>query len=72
MTNERTRRRMRVTVVALLFLLTAGAAFAESVKVVVDKATIWQTPTGTGGIIEIAPAGTVLDVRGRQGRWLVV
>jgi len=72
MTNERTRRHMRVTVVALLFLLTAGAAFAESVKVVVDKATIWQTPTGTGGIIEIAPAGTVLDVRGRQGRWLVV
>jgi len=72
MTNERTRRCMRATAVALLFLLTAGAAFAESVKVVVEGATIWRTPTGTSGIIEVARVGTVLDVRGRQGRWLIV
>ena len=72
MTTTDNCRPMRVTIVALLFLLTAGTAFAESVRVVVDRATIWQTPTGTGGIIEVARAGTVLDVRGRQGRWLIV
>ena len=72
MTSARIRRPARVAVVALVFLLTAGAAFAESVRVVVDRATIWRTPTGTGGIVEIAKAGTILDVRGRQGRWIVV
>jgi len=72
MTSARTRRRTRVAVVVLSFLLTAAAAFAESVRVVVDRATIWRTPTGTGGIVEVAKAGTILDVRGRQGRWLIV
>jgi len=72
MTSERTRLRTRVTIVALWFLFTAGGAFAESVRVVIDRATIWRTPTGTGGVVEIVKTGTILEVRGRQGRWLIV
>jgi len=72
MTNNLIGRQIRVVVAALSFLLSAGSAFAESVRVVVEGATIWRTPTGTGGIIEVVKAGTVLDVRGRQGRWVIV
>lgn len=63
---------MRVVVVALFVLLTAAAAFADSVRVVVDRSTVWRSPTGAPGVIEIVKAGTILEVRGRQGRWLIV
>ena len=72
MGSDRTYRRMRVAAVALSVLLTAAAAFADSVRVVVDRSTVWRNPTGTAGVLEIVKAGTILEVRGRQGRWLIV
>lgn len=55
-----------------LFLFLATAAMAESVRVTSDRSTVWRNTTGTGGIMVIVRAGTILEVRGRQGRWLLV
>jgi hypothetical protein len=53
-------------------LIIGGTIYAETVRVTVDRSTIWRNPTGTGGPLAIAARGTQLEVRGRQGRWLIV
>lgn len=58
------------TVVALL--LVATSAFAESVRVTTNRTNIWTAPNGTAGVIAVVDRDAVLEVRGRQGRWLIV
>lgn len=72
MNARHTYQGMRVAILVVSILLVAVAGFADSVRVIADRSTIWRNPTGTAGVIEIAKAGTVLEVRGRQGRWLLV
>lgn len=72
MTGHTFRQRLRTTTCALALLLTSAAAFAETVRVTVDSASVWANPTGTAGVIGIVRRGTVLDVQGHEGRWLIV
>ena len=57
---------------ALLVLLVSTAAFAESVKVTVDRASVWGNTTGTAGVIGVVRRGDVLEVLNHEGRWLFV
>ena len=58
--------------VALFVLLLSTAAFAESVKVTVDRASVWGNTTGTAGVVGVVRRGDVLEVLSRDGRWLFV
>jgi hypothetical protein len=51
--------------------MTALNAFADSVRVIRDKATIWRAdaPSIT---LTVVPAGTILEVVARQGAWVRV
>ncbi|HUR33517.1 MAG TPA: hypothetical protein VM032_06955 [Vicinamibacterales bacterium] len=64
--------RRSAVALAAWFLLLATAASAESVRVTADRSTIWRNSTGTGGVLVVVRSGTVLEVKGRQGRWLIV
>lgn len=64
-------RRILGAVVLAVVLHPLNAA-AESVRVIVDKSTIWRNRTGTAGVVAVVPAGTKLEVKGREGRWLVI
>ena len=64
-------RLLRIFLLASLWLIPSTAS-AEPVRVVTDRATIWRAPSGVGGILDIVRTGTVLDVEGRRGRWLIV
>jgi hypothetical protein len=64
--------RIRTAVLAIWMLTIAAAALAEQVRVVRDGATIWRGTTGSGGVLSIAKAGTILEVLGRQDRWIIV
>jgi opacity protein-like surface antigen len=69
----RFRVRAHPAVLAALFCLTlVAAASAETVKVTVDRSTIWRNPSGVSGVLTVVRSGTVLEVRGREGRWLLV
>ena len=63
---------IRVAALALLILLVSTAAFAESVKVTVDRASVWGNTTGTAGVVGVVRRGEVLEVLSREGRWLFV
>lgn len=53
-------------------LLLSVSVYAESVRVTIDRTTIWRNRTGTGGVLAVVRTGTRLEVRGREGRWLIV
>jgi hypothetical protein len=63
---------VRRAALALLILLVSTAAFAESVKVTVDRANVWGNTTGTAGVVGVVRRGDVLEVLSREGRWLFV
>lgn len=75
--SELMRRRLRTMVLGTMlwacFSLGLGAQnTTETVRVIVDKATIWRNPTGTAGVVAIVSTNTRLQVKGHQGRWLVI
>lgn len=63
---------VRSVALALLLLLGATAAFAESVRVKVDRASVWGNTTGTAGVVGVVRRGDVLEVLNHDGRWLFV
>jgi hypothetical protein len=65
-------RRLPLAVTVLALLLVASSALAESVRVTTNRTNIWAAPNGTAGVIAVVDRDTVLEVKGRQGRWLVV
>lgn len=65
-------RRVRTSLAAVALLALSTTAFAESVRVTVDRATLWANPTGTGGVVGIVSRGEVLEVDSHEGRWLLV
>ena len=65
-------RRLPFAATVVAVLLIAASAFAESVRVTTDRTNIWTAPNGTAGVIAVVDRDTVLEVKGRQGRWLVV
>ena len=52
-------------------LSEAQDAFADHVRVARDRSIIWSTPSGPV-VLTIVRTGTVLEVRGQQGDWLLV
>lgn len=66
------RRTLQTALTALFLLGVSAAAVAESVRVTVDRATLWANPTGTGGVVGIVGRGEVLEVDKREGRWILV
>ena len=62
----------RSAALALLTLLISTAAFADSVKVTVDRASVWGNTTGTAGVVGVVRRGDILEVLSRDGRWLFV
>ncbi len=68
--------RPRTSALSIMLLaltcLWPAIARAESVRVIVEKSTIWRNRTGTAGVVAIVPAGTKLEVKGREGRWLII
>ncbi len=66
-------RRVRVCVGVLLLVgLVSASALAESVRVKVDRTSVWGNTTGTAGVIGVVRRGEVLEVLGHEGRWLLV
>ncbi len=66
-------RRARVIAGALLLTgVMVASAFAESVRVKVDRTSVWGNTTGTAGVIGVVRRGEVLEVLGHEGRWLLV
>lgn len=65
-------RRVPFAAAVMALLLVAASAFAESVRVTTDRTNIWTAPNGTAGVIAVVDRDTVLEVKGRQDRWLVV
>lgn len=72
MITPRFLRRLPLAGLLTAFLLVSASAFAETVRVTTDRTNIWAAPNGTAGIIAVVDRDTVLEVRGRQGRWLQV
>jgi hypothetical protein len=64
--------RLRTLALSALLMIAATSAWAENVRVTVERATLWANPTGTGGVIGIVRRDTVLEVEAREGRWLRV
>lgn len=62
----------RVCAGVLLAGLVAASAFAESVRVKVDRTSVWGNTTGTAGVIGVVRRGEILEVLGHEGRWLLV
>jgi hypothetical protein len=61
-------RRLPVLVVALV-LIGAAAASADTVRITVDRALIWNRPSGVSVVVTQLPRGTVLEVVRRIGDW---
>lgn len=62
----------RLAIVAALFwIATAGAAYADTVRVLRDQTTVWRGDA-PGVVLTVVAAGTVLEVVGTQGAWLRV
>lgn len=70
--RSRIVRRLPLVATVVAVLLVAASAFAESVRVTTNRTNIWAAPNGTAGVIAVVDRDTVLDVKGRQGRWLIV
>jgi hypothetical protein len=56
---------------AVVWMSMAVAAFADSVRVIRDRATIWRTDAPSV-VLTVVAAGTVLEVVERQGNWIRV
>ena len=63
---------IKLSGMVLIAALVSTAAFAESVKVTVDRASVWGNTTGTAGVIGVVRRGDVLEVLNHDGRWLFV
>lgn len=63
-------RPLRFVAAIVLTLVPAVALAQTTVRVTVDKTTLWRP--GFGSIVSVAPEGQVLEVIGRQGDWLEV
>src|SRR5438128_1842654 len=53
-------------------LLTPTGAYADSVRVIVDRALIWSGVGLVNVVLNQVPAGTILQVRGRVEDWYEV
>ena len=63
-------RTLRFVAAILLTLVPAIALAQTTVRVTVDKATLWRA--GFGSMITVVGENQVLEVVGRQGDWLEV
>jgi hypothetical protein len=63
-------RTLRLLAALLLTLLPSAALAQTTVRVTVDKATLWRA--GFGSIVTVAAENQILEVVGRQGDWLEV
>jgi hypothetical protein len=63
-------RLFRFVVILVLVLAPATALAQTTVRVTVDKATLWRA--GFGSMISVVQEDQVLEVVGRQGDWLEV
>jgi hypothetical protein len=59
----------RVLVAALAFLVGAGSALADSVRVRVASANVRSAPTTASRVVATAREGDVLDLLGESGAW---
>jgi hypothetical protein len=53
----------------VVFIGLSGAAFAQTVRVVVDGASIWSAPSSPSVVLATVKVGTMLDVIGQIGSW---
>lgn len=60
--------RITLTTLALTVLVTATAG-ADTVRVIADRAPVWNKPSGVSVVLTQLPRGTVVDVVGRTGDW---
>ena len=60
-----------VAALTLMAVILAVPAFADSVRVVVDRANIWSTAT-VPIVLAVVRTGTVLEVKGRRDVWYLV
>ena len=63
-------RTLRFAVAILLTLVPAIALAQTTVRVTVDRATLWRA--GFGSMITVVGENQVLEVVGRQGDWLEI
>lgn len=60
---------VRLNLAIILVLAAATQSFADTVRVIIDRALVWNRPSGVAVIITQLNRGTVVDVVRRDGDW---